>query len=136
MILVIDANPFIAGFLRDSSARLIILSDKVRLNSPDWIKQEFDNNEEELVEKFPNSGKFSETKRMLLEFINTVPYSEYSAQMEEASELTKDIKDVPYFALALKLNCAIWSDEKSFKKQSKVKVFTTSELFKELGLKQ
>ena len=135
MILVIDANPFIAGFLRNSSARLIILSEKVILNSPDWIKQEFDNNEDELMEKFPTSDKFSETKRMLFELINIAQYSEYSAQMEEASKLTKHMKDVPYFAVALYLNCAIWSNEKSFKLQSKVMVYSTSELIKELGLK-
>ena len=39
-------------------------------------------------------------------------------------------KDVPYFALALAFNAAIWSDEKAFKKQNKVKIFSTEELKK------
>ena len=33
-----------------------------------------------------------------------------------------------YFALALKLDCPIWSNEKAFKKQSVVKAFSTSDL--------
>ena len=37
-------------------------------------------------------------------------------------------KDVPYFALALSLNCPIWSDEKSFKKQNKVEVYSTADV--------
>ena len=37
-------------------------------------------------------------------------------------------KDVEYFALALRFDFPIWSNEKGFKKQTKVKVFSTSEL--------
>ena len=43
-------------------------------------------------------------------------------------------ESVKYFALALKLNCPIWSEDKALKKQSKVKVYSTSELLKEIGL--
>lgn len=38
-----------------------------------------------------------------------------------------------FFALALKLNCPIWSNENLHKKQSKVKIYSTSELIKELS---
>ena len=135
MILIIDANPFIAGFLRNSTSRRIILSEKLKLYSPDWLIAEFERNESELAEKFPNSADFSDTKLMLFEFVRVVKHSDYSAYIEEAAKLAKHAKDIPYFALALSLNCAIWSDEKSFKKQLKVKVFSTSELLKELKLK-
>ena len=37
-------------------------------------------------------------------------------------------KDAEYFALALRFVFPIWSNEKAFKKQSKVKVFSTSDL--------
>ena len=47
MILVIDANPFIAGFLRNSISRKIILSEKVLLHAPDWLNDEFKRNEYE-----------------------------------------------------------------------------------------
>ena len=42
----------------------------------------------------------------------------------------EETKDDPYFALALAFNFPIWSDEGAFRKQSKVKVFTTAELLK------
>lgn len=132
MILVIDANPFIAGFLRDSTSRKIILSEKVTLYSPDWLVKEFERNESELMEKFPASDDFLETKMILFKFIKIVPEQEYSMYMEEASKLTKHIKDVPYFALALSLNCPIWSDEKSFKQQPKVVVYSTSDMVAKL----
>lgn len=134
MILVIDANPFIAGFLRNSTSRRIILSDKVMLCSPDWLIDELDRNASELMEKFPNKADFSGTRSMLLGFVKIVSFKEYSLYLDEASKLTKHSKDIPYFALALSLNCPIWSDEKSFKQQSKVRVYSTSELIKEIGL--
>src|SRR3989338_4705826 len=121
MILVIDANSFIAGFLRNSSSRSIILSDKVKLYSPDWIKQEFDRNERELIQKFSFPAKFSETKSILFNFVDTILSSEYNPYIEEASKLVKHAKDIPYFAVALHLDCPIWSNEKSFKAQSTVK---------------
>jgi len=46
----------------------------------------------------------------------------------------KSDKDIPYFALALKLNCPIWSNEPEFKEQSKIKIFNTQDLRNELDL--
>ena len=130
MFLVIDANSFIAGFLRDSVSRKIILHENITLYSPKWLRDEFDRNERELKKKFPSSSKFSETKKILFEFINFISESEYSKFMDEASKLTKHVNDLPYFALALHLDCPIWSNEKSFKRQSKIKVYSTSELLR------
>jgi predicted nucleic acid-binding protein len=39
-----------------------------------------------------------------------------------------DKKDVPFIAAALALNCSIWSDDKHFKKQKEIKIFTTKEV--------
>ena len=64
-----------------------------------------------------------------------VPEYEYTHLFSEARRLAPHTKDVPYFALALRLRCAIFSDEKAFKNQSKVKIYSTSELVKELGVK-
>ena len=52
---------------------------------------------------------------------------------KEAYEIMKDIdeKDTPYIALALKLNCPIWSNDTDLKKQNKVKVYNTKELLEE-----
>ena len=134
MILVIDANPFISGFLRDSINRKVLLSDKLTLYSPEWLLAEFERNESDLKSKFTDSKDFAETKGILFTFVNLVPAKEYSEFMKEASKLTHHTKDMPYFALALHLNCPIWYNEKLFKRQSRVKVYSTSELLKELNL--
>ncbi len=60
--------------------------------------------------------------------IEIVPAYEYSGFLSEAREITPDIKDAEYFALALKLGCPLWSQDSKLKKQSKVEVLTTKDL--------
>ena len=43
-------------------------------------------------------------------------------------KISPDINDTEYFALALKLKCSIWSNDKKLKKQNKVKVYSTEEI--------
>ena len=65
--------------------------------------------------------------------INKIPKKEYE-KIKEVYEIMKDIdeKDTHYVALALKLNCQIWSNDNDLKKQNKkVKVYNTRELLEE-----
>ena len=45
-----------------------------------------------------------------------------------AREIAPHEEDIPCFALALALNSPIWSNEKEFKSQSRIKVFSTSDI--------
>ena len=62
------------------------------------------------------------------------PVEKFSDKLFEAGRVSPHSKDIPYFALALALDCAIWSGEKRHKEQSQVKVFNTKDLVKKLGL--
>ena len=70
---------------------------------------------------------------LILKKINKIPKEEYEDKIKEAYEIMKDIdeKDTHYIALALKLNCPIWSNDNDLKKQNKVKVYNTKELLEE-----
>src|SRR3989344_5942325 len=61
-----------------------------------------------------------------------VPKEEIELSMIEAEKISPDKKDVLYFALALKLKCGIWSNDKKLKTQNKVKVYSTEDLLKEI----
>ena len=52
--------------------------------------------------------------------------------MKEAEKITPDKKDVLYFALALKLRCGIWSNDKKLKTQNKIKIYSTEDLLKNI----
>jgi predicted nucleic acid-binding protein len=53
---------------------------------------------------------------------------ELSEFVQEAENITPDPDDMVYFALALRMKCPIWSNDKKLKEQEKVKVYNTHEL--------
>ena len=72
---------------------------------------------------------FSLLERKIMERYPEEKYEEALSEAEEISPHGEDVhKDDPYFALALSFHAPIWSDEKAFKKQSDVKIFSTSDL--------
>ncbi|MBS3056488.1 MAG: hypothetical protein J4473_03580 [Candidatus Aenigmarchaeota archaeon] len=84
-----------------------------------------------------NENEFKIAFILLCEVLDVAPKSEYEKFLPEANKISphgKQIKDDPYFALAIALNCPIWSDEKAFKQQGRVKVFNSKELSKLVGL--
>lgn len=135
MFLIIDASILFSFFNPNSARRHIIESSSAlgfRIISPDFA---FD----ELTEDKHKIQKYAEIRE--LEFIilfsllekkvESFPEDTYRAFLPEANKISphgEDTKDDPYFALALALNCIIWSDEAAFKQQSRIKVLNTKEL--------
>ena len=131
MKLVIDTNIIISALLKDSVSRNLIFTSRINFYTPDislkevlkykgYIKKKGGLDEKELDELFS----------LILKYIITIPLSLYSKNIKNAENIIGGIdeKDIPYIALALSLNTGIWSDDKHFKKQNKIKVYTTSEL--------
>jgi len=67
-----------------------------------------------------------------LGYIILIPVKHFEDKINEANEAMGDIdiKDVPFLACAIALKSDIWSDDKDFQKQKKVKIFTTSDFIK------
>ena len=140
MILIVDANVLFSALIKRSFTFDLFESlsgGGFDLHSPQYLLEEIETKRNRLLEYsklMPSELDF--VAELLLGKIKIISKSEYESFLSEAKDLAPHIKDAAYFALALSLNCAIWSDEKAFKKQDKVKVYSTSELFKELGLRQ
>ena len=139
MNFIVDASVLFSALIKRNFTfdLLETLSDRGhRLYSPMYLLEEINSKRERLLKFSKLTG--SELDFMiefLLGKITIVPEYEYAPLFSEARRLAPHTKDVPYFALALRLRCAIFSDEKAFKNQSKVKIYSTSELVKELGVK-
>ncbi|MBI4116891.1 PIN domain-containing protein [Candidatus Pacearchaeota archaeon] len=142
-ILIVDASILFSFFKTNSDRRRVIekLSNfGCALISPKYVFEELSNNKER-IKKFGRIDNLAFSFIFSLLDMKVESFSEetYKVFLPEANKISphgKDNpKDSPYFALALALNCPIWSDEKAFKQQSKVKVYSTLELIKELGLK-
>lgn len=137
MFLIVDASILFSFFNPDSGRRLIIESSAtlgLKLIAPDFAFKELAGDKGE-IQKYSeiNELEFIIFFSLLEKKIESFPEESYKDFMSEANKISphgNETKDDPYFALALALNCAIWSDEVAFKKQSRIKVFTTGELFK------
>ena len=135
MKLVVDANELFAGIIAkgknlQSWTLGIMFSDEVELFAPFRLLAELENNREEIRSKSGFSLHDFEAFVSILELrVRFIPLEQFLDKISEAKVLAPHLKDVEYFALALKLDCPIWAQEKAFKKQSGVKVFATSDLF-------
>lgn len=129
---VVDANVIVSALMKDSTARKILLGENIKkLFAPSFIKKELFKYLPEFSEKL-NVGE-NELKSIMNELFDTakieiMPVHKCSEFMLQALQLSPDLKDAPYIALALKLNCPIWSQDKALKKQSVVKIYSTEEL--------
>ena len=131
MDLVIDANVLFSALIKDSFAYNLLFSDTSHIFTPEYIFTELEKHKEEILKKTERTeGEFFRVLETLKQRIIIVPLEELVPYVEEAERLTPDPDDMAYFALALKLNCAIWSNDKKLKEQSKIEVYNTYELNK------
>ena len=138
MKLVVDTNVLFTFFCMNSFTKGLIVAKDFEFSAPEFALEEINKYTDEILEKTGISlEKFKELRRELAISVEFIPLEEYRQFMPEAiSLMPMHTNDIDFLALALKLGLSIWSNDPHFKKQSKVKVFNTSELLKELGLKQ
>ena len=136
MKLVLDANivfsAMIAKGRKLKSTKIdLLFSGKLEFFAPTLLLLELLNNKEEIKSKSTFSDTdFNNFVEMLKLRVKFIPLKYLSDELKEAKEICNELKDIAYFALAIKLNCPIWSGEKSFKEQSRIEVLNTKELIR------
>jgi|SRR3989344_1936343 len=130
MLLVVDANTLFSALVAsEGSTRSLFSSLRLEFISPEFIEKELDKYFPELVAKAKRPELDVRTAlEILLAQIRILPYEEYEHCMKEANRVSPDPKDAEYFAVALAFDCPLWSNDKRLKKQSVVRVLSTSEL--------
>ena len=99
--------------------------------SPSFVIKEFSKYEEECFKKSGLSkGDFIKRKKDVFGKIEFIHFDEYSSILSKAREFSPDPDDSPYFALALKVGCSIWSNDNLLKTQDKVNVLSTEDIIK------
>lgn len=131
MDLVVDANVLFAALIKDNFSYHLLFSGKFHLFTPEYIFTEFEKHKEEILEKTERTTEeFFHLLDILKRRISLIPLEELTEYVEEAEKITPDPDDMAYFALALRLKCAIWSNDKKLKEQDKIKIYHTHELSK------
>jgi predicted nucleic acid-binding protein len=129
MDIVVDANVIFAALIKDSFSYSLLFSDRFHLFTPEYVFTEFEEHKDEILKKTERSAEdFSRVIEILKRRIAIIPLEELVPYAEEAESLTPDPDDMAYFALALRLGCAIWSNDKKLKSQDKVTIYHTAEL--------
>lgn len=129
MQIVIDANVILAMLIRPGKPIDAFFHQRLNVHAPQLLFTEFENNREEVIKKSRlNKDQFDWLYTILKHNITIVPEEDFLKFREKAEEICPDPKDIVYFALALYLNCAVWSNEKKLKEQSEIKVYAIHDL--------
>ena len=131
MKLVIDTSVVFSLFKTESFTRELLSKYKLELYAPKELINELEKYADIISSKANISkDKFLDDLFLLNEIIKLKDAS--LTYKKEAEKLISDKSDLPFLALALELNCSLWSLDSHFKEQSKIKVYNTKELSEEL----
>ena len=135
MDLVIDANILFAVCISSGKTEEVLFSEELHLFAPEFIFEEFKKYENIILEKTKRSQeKFDKLLTILKKKIKTIANEETENFIRTARSISPDQNDADYLALAIKLNCSVWSNDKKLKNQDKIQIITTEELAKFLNL--
>ncbi|MBI2044571.1 hypothetical protein HYT23_00780 [Candidatus Pacearchaeota archaeon] len=131
MNFVVDINIIISALLKDGLCREILTDFNFSFFTPSFTLSEIMKYKEYVCKKSSlNDEQFNSTLNKIFEYIKIIPFDKYNGYINQSMKLIDDKKDVSFLACAIFLNASILSDDKHFKKQKKIKVFTTEEFVK------
>ncbi len=130
MRIVVDTNILVSFFRSNPVSEIVsnVRDFNLQLFAPELAFDELKKNKQDILKYSGlNEKQFNEKLTKLAKFIRIIPKKQLNIHNSETKKLIHE-KDAPFFALALKLNCPIWSNEPAFKKQSVVKIFSTRDM--------
>jgi predicted nucleic acid-binding protein len=137
MEIVLDTNILISSLLKDGLTRDLILLSPFNMYTIELSKIEIENHKEELLLKSKlDEISFDYLRNFIFRKVNFASLEDIIPFKDRAIEIMSeiDIDDSLFLALAMSLNCPIWSNDAHFKRQSYVKSLTTRELIDSINL--
>lgn len=132
MKIVIDVNRVLSALIRDSTTRKIILNSQFEFYFPEPSLEKIRKYKGYILEKSGLSEEeFKDLMAILFKYIRIVPTEEIEKNWSEAKKIMEHIdpEDVVFIATALNIaDSVIWSDDRHFDKQDRVKVLKTKEM--------
>lgn len=134
MRIVADVNIILSALIRDSITRKIILELGLDIYFPEPALHKIRKYKNLILEKSRlEEESYSHILTNLFKYIKLVPAEEIEGNWNKAKEIIEHIdkEDVVFIATALGIETSvIWSDDKDFEKQDKIKVFKTKDMAK------
>ena len=137
MFRVVDPNVIISAVMTRGNSSMVFslnyIKNKFEFISPLFTYVELGKHSEKIARK--THIPLNEVKGALnfvMKQITFIGEEEYQDKLNEARQILKGHeKDVPYLALAIKLNCKIFSGDKILKQYCKEKIITPKEVLEE-----
>jgi len=131
---IVDANVLFSCLIKDSTAREIFFNPVLVLFAPEFIIKEFISHLREIQIKSGLSEKdFLTLADNAFSQIQLVKNAELKPFLPAAASLISDSKDWLYLACALKEDAVMWTNDKGFKAQARIRVLTTKEIISIVG---
>jgi len=134
--LIVDTSVLIAALMKKSTVRELLLNPLFEFYVPEYCIEEIERHVGEISER---SGLSVENVYLLLGVllasVQVVPAERFSKRIKEAEKIMDkiDMDDVPFIALALSFpNDGVWTEDRHFLEQRRVKVWRTRDLLKML----
>lgn len=134
--IVIDTNVLISALIKDGITRRILTSLEINFIFPEFGLEEIYLNKSEIMEKSELGEKeFNMLLLRLLKYVRLIPTNMIIEFREKADEIIGKIhkEDTAFIATSLAFNCPIWSEDKHFKNQNKIKIINTKEIIQLLS---
>lgn len=138
MRLVLDTNILISALVRDSVTREILLRPDLELLIPAAALDELDEHHEEIrLKSGLGEHAFDKLRHHLISRCRIVPDGRIRRAGIAADIMGRiDREGVVFLALALSVpNQGIWSNDRHFGRQDLVRVWKTSDLARQLGIR-
>jgi predicted nucleic acid-binding protein len=99
------------------------------LYAPEYLFTEFRKHRKDILHLTSRSNSdFLRVVAVLERRIRTIPLAEFGGFIKEAESLLDDKDDAAYLAVCLAKGMPLWTNDNGFKKQDKVRIYTTQEL--------
>ena len=126
---VVDTNILFSFFWKNSLTKKLLITTNLELISPEIALKEIKNYKNEIIRKTKISEiNFTNEFKKLKLLINFVKKENYGDFIGEAIKISPDKNDSEFFALCLKHDCFLWSNDKILKNQEHIKVLSTKEI--------
>ena len=132
MRIILDVNVILSALIRDSTTRKIIFNSQFDFYFPEPSLHKIRKYKDYILEKSGLTEKeYDKLMAILFKYIKLVPTEEIRKNWGKAKKIMGHIdkEDAIFIAAALSIrDSIIWSDDKHFKKQDKVKVLKTGDM--------
>ncbi|MFH1256266.1 MAG: PIN domain-containing protein [Candidatus Diapherotrites archaeon] len=134
MELVVDANIAISALISDKGrTKELLFASNLKLYAPEFLLEEIREHEEEICKKAGLSKmELALALLVISSRIEFIPFAEFKQNIVKAKAICPDKDDVLYFALAIKYDCQLWSNDKKLQEQKEVKILSTQMVAKKV----